>query len=31
MAMLIEQAAEQFRLWTQREAPVDVMWRAVTQ
>jgi 3-dehydroquinate dehydratase / shikimate dehydrogenase len=31
MAMLIEQAAEQFRLWTKREAPVDVMWRAVTQ
>jgi 3-dehydroquinate dehydratase / shikimate dehydrogenase len=30
MAMLIEQAAEQFRLWTKREAPVDVMRRAVS-
>lgn len=30
MAMLIEQAAEQFRLWTKCVAPVDVMWRAVS-
>lgn len=29
MEMLIEQAAEQFRLWTKRDAPVDVMWKAV--
>ncbi len=30
LAMLVGQAAEQFRLWTGLEAPVDVMWRAVT-
>jgi 3-dehydroquinate dehydratase/shikimate dehydrogenase len=29
MAMLVGQAAEQFRLWTGLEAPVDVMWQAV--
>jgi 3-dehydroquinate dehydratase/shikimate dehydrogenase len=29
LAMLVGQAAEQFRLWTGLEAPVDVMWRAV--
>jgi 3-dehydroquinate dehydratase/shikimate dehydrogenase len=29
MAMLVGQAAEQFRLWTGLEVPVDVMWRAV--
>jgi 3-dehydroquinate dehydratase / shikimate dehydrogenase len=29
MAMLVSQAAEQFRLWTGLEAPVEVMWRAV--
>src|SRR5262245_34404288 len=29
LAMLLGQAAEQFRLWTGAEAPVDVMWRAV--
>jgi shikimate dehydrogenase len=28
LAMLVGQAAEQFRLWTELEAPVDVMWRA---
>jgi 3-dehydroquinate dehydratase/shikimate dehydrogenase len=28
LAMLVGQAAEQFRLWTGLEAPVDVMWRA---
>jgi shikimate dehydrogenase len=28
LAMLVGQAAEQFRLWTGFEAPVDVMWRA---
>ena len=30
MAMLISQAAEQFRLWTGEEGPMDVMWRAVS-
>jgi len=30
LAMLVGQAAEQFRLWTGFEAPVDVMWRAVS-
>ncbi|MGE0130767.1 MAG: shikimate dehydrogenase [Blastocatellales bacterium] len=30
LAMLVGQAAEQFRLWTGLEAPVDVMWRAVS-
>ncbi|HZF41752.1 MAG TPA: shikimate dehydrogenase, partial [Blastocatellia bacterium] len=30
MAMLVGQAAEQFRLWTGLEAPVDVMWRAAS-
>jgi 3-dehydroquinate dehydratase / shikimate dehydrogenase len=29
LAMLVGQAAEQFRLWTGLEAPVDVMWGAV--
>ncbi len=29
MAMLLGQAAEQFRLWTGEEAPLDVMWRAI--
>jgi len=29
LAMLVRQAAEQFRLWTGLESPVDVMWRAV--
>jgi 3-dehydroquinate dehydratase / shikimate dehydrogenase len=29
LAMLVDQAAEQFRLWTGLEAPVDVMWRAL--
>ena len=28
LAMLVGQAAEQFRLWTGLEAPVDVMWQA---
>jgi 3-dehydroquinate dehydratase/shikimate dehydrogenase len=28
MAMLVGQAAEQIRLWTGLEAPIDVMWRA---
>jgi 3-dehydroquinate dehydratase/shikimate dehydrogenase len=30
LAMLVGQAAEQFRLWTGLEAPVDVMWQAVS-
>ncbi len=30
LAMLVGQAAEQFRLWTGVEAPIDVMWRAVS-
>lgn len=30
MAMLIGQAAEQFRLWTGKEAPTEVMWQAIT-
>jgi len=30
VAMLVGQAAEQFRLWTGVDAPVDVMWRAVS-
>jgi len=29
LAMLVGQAAEQFRLWTGLEAPVEVMWQAV--
>jgi 3-dehydroquinate dehydratase/shikimate dehydrogenase len=29
LAMLVGQAAEQFRLWTGVEAPIDVMWRAL--
>ena len=29
LAMLVDQAAEQFRLWTGLEAPIDVMWRAL--
>ncbi len=29
LAMLVGQAAEQFRLWTGLEAPIDMMWRAV--
>lgn len=29
LAMLVGQAAEQFRLWTGSEAPVDVMWTAL--
>lgn len=28
LAMLVAQAAEQFRLWTGRPAPIDVMWQA---
>ena len=28
LAMLVAQAAEQFRLWTGRDAPLEVMWRA---
>lgn len=31
LAMLVGQAAEQFRLWTGLEAPVDVMWRAIKE
>jgi 3-dehydroquinate dehydratase / shikimate dehydrogenase len=30
LAMLVGQAVEQFRLWTGLDAPVDVMWRAVS-
>ncbi len=30
MAMLLGQAAEQFRLWTGENAPLDVMYRAVS-
>lgn len=30
MAMLLGQAAEQFRLWTGEDAPLDMMWRAVS-
>jgi 3-dehydroquinate dehydratase/shikimate dehydrogenase len=30
LAMLVGQAREQFRLWTGLEAPVDVMWQAVS-
>jgi 3-dehydroquinate dehydratase / shikimate dehydrogenase len=30
LAMLVGQAAEQFRLWTGLKAPVDVMWRAAS-
>ena len=29
MAMLLGQAAEQFRLWTGEDAPLDVMWRSI--
>ncbi len=29
MAMLIGQAAEQFRLWTGENAPTDVMWQSI--
>lgn len=29
MAMLIGQAAEQFRLWTGEDAPTEVMWHAI--
>lgn len=29
MAMLLGQAAEQFRLWTGEDAPLDVMWQAI--
>ncbi len=29
MAMLLGQAAEQFRLWTGADAPLDVMWQAI--
>lgn len=29
MAMLLGQAAEQFRLWTGEEAPLTVMWQAI--
>ena len=29
MTMLLGQAAEQFRLWTGEEAPLDVMWQAI--
>lgn len=31
LAMLVAQAAEQFRLWTNQTAPIDVMWQAVRQ
>jgi 3-dehydroquinate dehydratase/shikimate dehydrogenase len=31
LAMLVGQAAEQFRLWTGLDAPVDVMWRAISR
>jgi 3-dehydroquinate dehydratase/shikimate dehydrogenase len=31
LAMLVAQAAEQFRLWTGRAAPLDVMWQAARQ
>lgn len=31
LAMLVAQAAEQFRLWTGQAAPMDVMWQAVRQ
>lgn len=31
LAMLVAQAAEQFRLWTNQEAPLAVMWQAVRQ
>jgi 3-dehydroquinate dehydratase / shikimate dehydrogenase len=29
MAMLLGQAAEQFRLWTGEDAPLEVMWQAI--
>jgi shikimate 5-dehydrogenase len=29
MAMLLGQAAEQFRLWTGEDAQLDVMWQAI--
>lgn len=31
LAMLVAQAAEQFRLFTGQDAPLDVMWQAVRQ
>ncbi|MBS1791880.1 MAG: shikimate dehydrogenase [Acidobacteria bacterium] len=31
LAMLVGQAAEQFRLWTGQEAPLEVMWQAVSR
>lgn len=31
LAMLVGQAAEQFRLWIGLEAPVDVMWQAASR
>ncbi len=31
LAMLVGQAAEQFRLWTGDDAPVDLMWEAARQ
>ena len=31
LAMLVGQAAEQFRLWTGLTAPIDVMWEAARQ
>jgi 3-dehydroquinate dehydratase/shikimate dehydrogenase len=31
LAMLVAQAAEQFRLWTDLDAPLDVMWQAARQ
>ncbi len=30
LAMLVVQAAEQFRLWTGEEAPVELMWQAAS-
>jgi len=30
LAMLVAQAAEQFRLWTGEEAPTELMWQAVS-
>jgi 3-dehydroquinate dehydratase/shikimate dehydrogenase len=31
LAMLLAQAAEQFRLWTGEEAPVELMWQALSK